>query len=265
MNRILIFGNKSFIQENFFLFFKKKKIKVFKKKFGDLKKIIFFENDIIINCSISPEFFYKKYKKLFDRNYQIAKYIRKKKIRLILLSTRMVYHQKKKIIESSKLRPINRYGLNSLKSENLCRKILKKNLTILRISNVIGFELRKKRQSLMSKLIQGIKKNKIVLDNSYNFKKDFIPISFFCKYLYQIIRLKYSGLINLGSGISLTVLSLVKILVSKKNVEIIIDHNNQNRYDSSYTYNLKKLVKLTKIRFSKLEVLREIKKISKKI
>lgn len=117
----------------------------------------------------------------------------------------------------------------------------------------------------MSKLIQGIKKNKIVLDNSYNFKKDFIPISFFCKYLYQIIRLKYSGLINLGSGISLTVLSLVKILVSKKNVEIIIDHNNQNRYDSSYTYNLKKLVKLTKIRFSKLEVLREIKKISKKI
>lgn len=163
------------------------------------------------------------------------------------------------------MRPINRYGLNSLKSENLCRKILKKNLTILRISNVIGFELRKKRQSLMSKLIQGIKKNKIVLDNSYNFKKDFIPISFFCKYLYQIIRLKYSGLINLGSGISLTVLSLVKILVSKKNVEIIIDHNNQNRYDSSYTYNLKKLVKLTKIRFSKLEVLREIKKISKKI
>jgi hypothetical protein len=79
MNRILIFGNKSFIQENFFIFLKKKKIKVFKKKFSDLKKIVFFKDDIIINCSISSEFFYKEYKKLFDRNYLIARHIKKKK------------------------------------------------------------------------------------------------------------------------------------------------------------------------------------------
>ena len=265
MIRVLIFGNKSFIQENFFNFLKKKKLKVLKKKFSDLKKIIFLKNDIIINCSIAPEIFNKKYKKLFDRNYQIAKYIKKKNIKFIFLSTRMVYQQKKNIIESSKLKPINRYALNSLKSENLCRKILKNNLTILRISNVIGLEFRKKRQSLMSKLIQGIKKNKIILDNSYNFKKDLIPINFFCEYLYKIIRSKYSGLINLGSGISMTLLSLVKTLVIKKNVKILIDHNALNRYDSSYSYNIRKLVKITKIRFSKSEVLKEINKISKKI
>ena len=163
------------------------------------------------------------------------------------------------------MKPINRYALNSLKSENLCRKILKNNLTILRISNVIGLEFRKKRQSLMSKLIQGIKKNKIILDSSYNFKKDLIPINFFCEYLYKIIRSKYSGLINLGSGISMTLLSLVKTLVIKKNVKILIDHNALNRYDSSYSYNIRKLVKITKIRFSKSEVLKEINKISNKI
>jgi nucleoside-diphosphate-sugar epimerase len=265
MNRILIFGNKSFIQENFFIFLKKKKIKVFKKKFSDLKKIFFFKDDIIINCSISSEFFYKEYKKLFDRNYLIARHIKKKNIKLIFLSTRMVYQQKRNIIESSKLHPINIYASNCLKSENLCRKILKNNLTILRISNVIGLEFRKKRQSLMSKLIKGIKKNKIILDNSYDFKKDLIPINFFCQYLYKIIRSKYSGLINLGSGISLTVLSLVKTLVLKKNVKILIDHDTKNRYDKSYSYNIRKLVEITKIRFSKSEVLKEINKISKKI
>ena len=177
----------------------------------------------------------------------------------------MVYQQKKNIIESSKLQPINIYASNCLKSENFCAKILGKKLTILRVSNVIGLEFREKRQSLMSNLIQGIKKNKIILDNSYNFNKDLIPINFFCKYLYKIIKLKYSGLVNLGSGVSLTLLSLAKTLAFQKNVKIIIDHTIQNYYDNSYTYNIRKLVKITKIRFSKLEVLDEIKKISKMI
>jgi hypothetical protein len=63
----------------------------------------------------------------------------------------------------------------------------------------------------------------------------------------------------------LTVLSLVKTLVLKKNVKILIDHDTQNRYDKSYSYNIRKLVEITKIRFSKSEVLKEINKISKKI
>lgn len=263
MSRVIIFGNKSFIQKHLYSYLKKKKFNVIKKKFEDLKKTFFYNNDIVINCSTDSELFLNKYEKKKDRNYHIANYIKNKNIKFFLLSTRMVYKPKKDIHEKSQRLPINCYGLNCLESEFFCKKILKNKLLILRISNVIGYEIRKKRTSLMSELIKGAKKQKITLDNSYNFKKDIIPIKFFCNYIYIIIKLKYTGLLNIGSGVSFTLLNLAKKLTAKKNITII-DSGQQN-LDNSYTYNIAKLVKLTKIKYTKFEVLNEISKIKNRI
>ena len=117
MNKIILVGYKSFLQRNLFIFFKKKNLKVFKKRFSELKNYKLNEGDTIINCSINNKFFYEKYSKKNDRNLIICKFIKNKNINFVMLSTRQVYKPKLKINEKSYLKPINVYARNYYKSE----------------------------------------------------------------------------------------------------------------------------------------------------
>ena len=245
-------------------FLKKKKLKVMKKKFFQLNKVFFQENDIIINCSISNNFFLETYRKINDRNLEIAKLIQRKKIHFFMLSTRMVYKPQANIKENSKIKPINTYAKNYYISELNCRKVLGKKLTVLRISNVVGYEIRNKRQSLMSTLIKSIKLKKVILDGSSNFTKDIIPINYFCQYFYKLLN-NLNPLVNLGSGVSFSLREIVAILSRGKKVKIIINNENYTKLDNSYSYNINKLVKLTGLCFNKFQVLTELKKIRLKL
>ena len=264
MNKIIIFGYKSFLQKNLFEFLKKKKFNVIKKKFTDLKSTKCKPGDYIINCSINNQFFYKDYKKINDRNLAICSYLKNKKVNFIMLSTRQVYKPGLKITERSKVKPINIYAKNYLLSENNCNKVMGSDITILRVSNVVGFDSgKKKRLSMLNKMLQGIKSKQINLDNSYNCMKDILPVHFFCIYLLKIIKNKAKGIINIGSGQSLTLLELAKILIiKKKDVSIKIDKNILST-DRSYKYNIKKLSNLSGIKFTKKDIINEILKIKK--
>ena len=77
MKKIIIFGYKSFLQKNLFNFLKKQNFTVIKKKISDLKLTKCKPGDFIINCSITNNFFYKKYQKKNDRNLDICKYFKK--------------------------------------------------------------------------------------------------------------------------------------------------------------------------------------------
>lgn len=202
---------------------------------------------------------------MYDRNLAICKFIKNKNIKFVMLSTRQVYQPKLKITEKSKLNPINNYAKNFIISEKYCKQIMNKNITIIRISNVVGFDNgKKKRLSMIKKILFGIKSKRIILDSSYNFKKDIFPVKFFCYYVYEIIKKKYKGLINLGTGQSFTLLELVKIFL-KNNSDVVVEINKKiESKDQSYTYDIKKLFNLTKIKFTKKQVLNELKKIRKK-
>jgi len=264
MSRIIIFGNKSFIQKNLYKFLKKKKKLVLRKKFSELKKIKFIDNDIIINCSVSKSFFKKKYSKKNDRNLSIVRYLKRQNIRFLLLSSRMVYQPNLKITEKSTIKPINIYARNCLFSEKNCKKILGKKLCIIRISNVIGYEVRKNRQSLMSMLIMGVKKKKIILDENYKFTKDIIPINLLCEYIYRIIKIKNIEIINIGSGIGFNLLKIAEILSNLK-VKILIKEKKKISLDNSYQFDIKKLYSLTNLKFTRKRIVYEIIKIKKKI
>ena len=262
MKRIILIGNKSFIQQNLFTYFKSNNMKVFKVKFDKIKQFKFFDFDLIINCSNNKNFFKKKYEKKNDRNLIIANYIKKLDLTLFILSTRMVYKPKFRIKENSKLLPINIYGKNSLLSEINCKKILGDKLVILRLSNIIGYEVRKKRQSMMSMLITGIKKNNVILDNNY--KKDILPIKYLCIMILKIIQSNYKGIINVGSGISLKLIEIFKYIDLNKKSKVILKENIKN-HDDNFSYETKKLENIIRFRITKKNILEELKKIGKKI
>ena len=262
MKKVILVGYKSFIQQNLFAYLKLKNMKVYKVKFNQISRFKISNHDIIINCSNNDKFFKKKYNKKNDRNLIIANYIRKLDLTLFILSTRMVYEPKSGIKENSKLLPINIYGKNSLLSENNCKKILGDRLVILRLSNIIGYEVRKKRESMMSILIAGIKRNIVILENNY--KKDILPIKYLSIMILKIIQSNYKGIINVGSGVSLKLSEIYKHTDLKKKSKIILKDNSKIN-DNSFSYDIKKLNNIIKFKITKKNVLDELKKISKKI
>ena len=143
-NRIIIIGNNSFIQKNFNTLYKKK-LNLINIKFTDIKEFEFLNNDVVINCSQNKNFFTKKYEIKKDRNYKIAYILKNKNINLIILSSRTVYKPGLQIRENSKIKPQSIYGVNCLLSETNCKRLISK-LTILRISNVVGVEIGKKKK-----------------------------------------------------------------------------------------------------------------------
>jgi len=248
--KIVLVGYKSFIQEKLYLRLRKKN-KIKKLRFKDLNGDIINNHDLIINCSKRNLFFKKKYSKKNDRNLIISNLIKKNHIRLIILSTRQVYEPKLFITEKSNLKPMNIYAQNVLHSESLCKKKIGSNLLILRLSNVFGLEIgKKKRPSLTSIIINGFKKKKIIFDNNYMLYKDFLPVELLCKYIEKLIFKKASGIFNIGSGIPILVSDYVNKTVNLKKSKLIIKLK-KNFVDKSFCFDITKLYKFTGIKINK--------------
>lgn len=263
--KIVIIGNRSFIQENLFAYLKKK-FNVKKVKFQNIKKTNLSKIDYLINCSSHKNFFDKNYEKKFDRNYILSTLIMKQNTKLIILSSRQVYEPKLNITEKSKIRPINLYAKNCIKSEVNCEKILNKRLIVLRLSNIFGYEVgKKKKPSLISIFIKGLKKKKVTFDNNYYLYKDFLPINYLSKYIYRILlKDNFSGILNVGSGIPLSVNNFLKKIknIKKVNIKVILKKNFK---DKNYSFNTKKLIKITQINLETKHLYNELKKLNLKL
>lgn len=268
MNVYLV-GNKSFIQNYFYSSYKSKinLIKITFNKFMSNNRVL--DGDVVINFSLDKNFFTKKYILNKDRDLKIIKLLKKKKILFVILSSRMVYKQRLNLKETSLKKPPNIYGKNKLIIENNCSKIknIKPKILILRLSNIIGYEINRIRSSLMSKIIQGININSIQLDNSYNKKRDFMPVELFCRVLFNLIKKRVYGIFNVGSGISISLLELSKIILNStkfSNTEIKIDKKLKS-IENGYSYNISKLKNVYKFNFNKKDLVNSLNEIRKKI
>ena len=261
-NRIIIIGNNSFIQKNFNTLYKKK-LNLINIKFTDIKEFEFLNNDVVINCSQNKNFFTKKYEIKKDRNYKIDYILKNKNINLIILSSRTVYKPGLQIRENSKIKPQSIYGVNCLLSETNCKRLISK-LTILRISNVVGVEIgKKKRKSLMSIMIKGIIKKHIRFDMNYYFYKDLIPINLLCEYIKKIISVKFYGTLNVGSGFKIKVKNFINYLSLDEKIKISIIKKKLKRND--FCYNISKLKNITKINFEKKKIINQYRKLGKSL
>ena len=161
MKKILIVGKRSLLSQNLEKSLKKEYI-VTRISFPRIIKNKFFlyNFNFVINCTFNINI--KDYKKTSD--YILANLLINKKITYIMISSCKVYGYSKKTVisEITKCKPKTIYGKLKFNIEKKVKKILKEKVLILRPSNIIQFDIRKKKKikTFINKIIKKFKKKK---------------------------------------------------------------------------------------------------------
>ena len=160
-------------------------------------------------------------------------------------STSHVYRSSKKPIKENFTKvPISYYGKTKLISEKYIQKNLK-NYCIGRIFSTSNKNQRK--NYLIPDLKDKIKKvrKKIVLNN-LNHYRDFISMRNISNVIHVLLEKNFIGVINIGSGKSIYLKDIAKIILKKYKKEGIFKDNKKKTY---LIANIKKLKKITKLKF----------------
>ena len=253
---ILIIGRSGFLATNLFKYFKSKKISVVKISFNFFlknqeKKLL--KYNYVINCSINSSFLNKKYDSKYDQDLLCAEKLKDVKSKLIIFSTGKVYGPGSSLKETSKKKPIERYGKNkSITEINLFKT--KKDLLIFRLSNIVGKENKNNSRKVTNLFFDDIRKNlkkNLVVVPKKNYYKDFVLIEDFVKIIYLSIIKDLKGIFNLSTNTKIYLHDLAKDISSFTGAKLI--YSNSITY--SFTLNNKKL--LDKITINKFKDLRK--------
>ena len=129
-------------------------------------------------------------------------------VHVVMISTRKVYGPAgdEPLVETRTPTPQDAYGRNKLVTERLLQERFGPHLTILRISNVFGFEDQPSRRTFLGRLLQSLREDGVIrYDVSPFTVKDFLPAAGFAAALAQVVRSRPGGLFNLGSGVALEI------------------------------------------------------------
>lgn len=217
MKIIGIDGYNSYLGNSFYKdFSNRNKIYRFKKNIKNINQINKFIHNKKINIfirigSLSRHKCISNPNDCFKINYLankklIDQFKKNKNIKLIFISSSHVYsYSKLKVKENSLLKPSNIYGKYKLKSENYIKKNLN-NYLIIRVFNIYGKNQPKgffipdiKNKILNSKPIK--------INNSF---RDFIHVKEVSRFINFSIKKNINGIVNLGSGKSTSLISLIK-------------------------------------------------------
>jgi Nucleoside-diphosphate-sugar epimerases len=182
-----------------------------------------------------------------------------------LLSSRKVYKSKPNIKENSKLLPKSSYSRNKLITEKKLLKKFKKNLIILRISNIIGNKSNKKNhlhRTFVDIFFDNAKKG-FVFENKKQFK-DFISIDKFCQIIVEIIKKNLSGIYNVSIGEKIKINSIVAWLNFYNPKKCKILSTKKNIIKQNFYLNNKKLMSKIKTKNTKNDLKKYCLKLSKK-
>ncbi len=161
--------------------------------------------DVVVNCSLHPDFKIGRYREALDEDLAIARLAADAGKHFVMLSTRKVYgirDDRQPLRESSTVNPSDFYGANKLESEIRVRAALEDRCTVLRISNVFGYELG--RRTFFGMALSRLKsEGRIELDVSPFVTRDFIPVEFLVERLTEICLVRSPGTYNLGSATGL--------------------------------------------------------------
>jgi nucleoside-diphosphate-sugar epimerase len=127
---------------------------------------------------------------------------------VVMISTRKVYGPAgdEPLVETRTPAPQDDYGRNKLVTEQLLRDRFGPNLTILRLSNIFGFEDLPGRRTFFGLLLRSLREEGVIrYDISPFTPKDFLPVDAFAAALVKVVRARPGGLFNLGSGVPLEI------------------------------------------------------------
>ncbi len=249
--KILVIGKKSLLSN---CFKSKTSIKdVTYQSYKNINKIKFNKYTHIINFSIDPKIYKNDYNFINKIDLKICKKIKKLNCIYIFPSTRLVYSRSKS----------NIYGINKKKIEKDILKIKKKTL-ILRISNILTYDV-SLRNLFISNLLRSLKKDSFVkLDISKSTYKDFIISDLFVKILDELIKKNIVGKFNLSSNIPIKVSEIVNQIIKGYGVGTII-MSEKIKKNNSFILKNNKLKKIVRFKTSKKEILQYCFKLGKKL
>ena len=266
MKRILLIGKRGFLGNHLNQHLRKNfQIKFI--SFGEISNLkrSKAKYDYIINTSINKNYINKKYAKKFDNDLKISNYLDPKKNIFIFLSSRKVYKSKENIKETDKLNPLTHYSKNKLITENFLKNKFKKNILILRISNIIGYKLnvKKKLHKTFVDLFYEKAKKGFIYDNKKRFK-DFLSVQKFCEILVMIIKKDLRGTYNISIGRKIYLNQIISWLnkYNKKRFKII---NFNSKKNENFYLNNNKLKSKIKVKNSLFELKKDCLDLSKKL
>lgn len=185
-------------------------------------------------AKVSTKFVNKNFKKSLEVNYNGTKNLidciikSKKKIWFFFASSSHVYkYQNRKINENDKTEPLTLYGQTKLLAEKYLLKKNKERVLKICIGRIFSFTDKNQVStylipSLYKKL--NLKKKKIVLHN-LDHERDFCHIEDICIAINKLKTKNLSGVFNIGSGKSVKLIDIAK-MINKKNKNLIIYKKN---------------------------------------
>lgn len=228
-------------------------------------------SDCIINFAICPEFSHR----LMDVNeiidIQIAREIQGHNTNFIFLSSRKVYGSSAECqiySESSELKPFDAYSENKIRAEKELLHLLPDNLTILRISNIIGDpSLRMKPGTFMGWIRDSfIKNGYLKVDQDPKSIKDFVTVDFIHDVLAHVSEKKLKGTYNVSSNADIPIYEILSRCVNGK-LEIVhpaslsdqfLLQNSKLMFDTGLKIEKEQILKQAEKSYEILEKLRNI-------
>lgn len=169
--------------------------------------------------------------------------------KFIYFSTVDIYQKNKsiKIIhEISRKQPDSLYAKSKFINENLLIKnIYKKKLLIFRMPGIYGCQLNSFINDIKSKIIS---KRKIVIYNNGENYRDFLHIKDLSKIICLFVKTKFSGIFNISTGKSLSIMEIVLLIKKKYNSDSKIILKKKLHRNSNYNLFIsnKKIKKILK-------------------
>lgn len=183
--------------------------------------------DVILNCAFDPKLKTADYQTDFDADLIAARLAARCGAHFVMLSSRRVYASRaelRTIDETEAPAPDTQYGRNKLESENRVRDLLDDRCTVLRVSNVFGYE--PGRSTFFGQAISSLRRERrVILDVSPFVVRDFIPVEMLCGILNQVLLVRPAGIFNVGAGFGVPVGQIALWLIRGLGAgELVVTH-----------------------------------------
>jgi nucleoside-diphosphate-sugar epimerase len=251
---IAITGSKGVLGCYFVKKFKNYTYDFFKGDINDYKKVQnWIENTkanylLHLAAKVSTDSVKKDYQAAVETNFLATKNMinciskSKKSIWFFFASTSHVYQSKnKRIKESSLTKPITLYGKTKLKAEKYLIKFCKKENIKLCIGRIFSFTHKNQASNfLIPSLYKKVtSRNTIINVKNLNHQRDFSHIDDICRAINLLRKKNCVGIYNIGSGISINLMDIIKILNNKKKIIF-----SKNKYKTSIVADISKINKI---------------------
>lgn len=224
MAKVLIVGKNSFIGKSLS---KVKDGNKFKRiSYKDLYNVDLKDYDVVVNCSLDPNFKNSSYHHGIDVDYDVAHKSYQSGCHYVMVSTRKIYGYSttlKCYNEECEENPYDHYSENKLKSEKKILSQFGDRSTIIRGSNLFGFE--PGRESMMGYFINQLDKDGIIKYNILSTtSKDIIHVDEATKIISKVCVHQPLGIYNVGTSFPYTMLNIGIFLLDGYN-----DHKIEGR------------------------------------